>query len=164
MKSTEMESIRSQNRSLHLGQRLQALSLAEHGIAAKIVQTITEVSVRSISDLKKKARQRGYDSLISRVLKTEYVVDGHRSDRPPKVTPAVEQVIVDNVRADRNGREKCSAYLSYEHEVSSTIILRVLKRNEFRSCKSTMKPGLDAAMMKARLQFCLRHKNWIIDD
>jgi hypothetical protein len=159
MESTEMKSIRSQNRSLHLEQRLQALSLAEHEIAAKIVQIITEVSIRSISDLKKKARQRDYDSLISRVLKTEYVVDDHRSDRSLKVTSAVKQVIVNNVRADRNEREKCFAYLNYEHEISSIIILRVLKRNEFRSCKSIMKSDLNAVMMKARLQFCLRHKN-----
>jgi hypothetical protein len=159
MKFTEMKSIRSQNRSLHLEQRLQALSLIEHEIATKIVQTITEVSVRSISDLKKKARQRDYDLLNSRVLKTEYVVDDHRSNRSFKVISIVKQVIVNNVRADRNEREKCSAYLNYEHEISSIIILRVLKRNEFRSCKSIMKPGLNAVMMKARLQFCLRHKN-----
>jgi transposase len=159
MKSTDTEPIRPQNRSLHVEQRLQALSLTEHEIATKIVQTITEVSVRSISDLKKKARQRGYDPLVSRVLIIEYVIDDHRSGRPPKVTPAVEQAILNNVRQDRNDREKCSARLRYEHEVSSTTILRVLKRNGFRPCKSTMKPGLDAAMMKARLQFCLRYKN-----
>ncbi len=49
---------RSQNRSLDVGQRLQALTLAEEGIAAKIVQSITEVSIRSISDLKKKSSQQ----------------------------------------------------------------------------------------------------------
>jgi hypothetical protein len=159
MESTATEPIRPQNRSLYIGQRLQALALAEHGIAAKIVQTVTEVSIRSISDLKKKARQRDYDPLVSRVLKTEFVVNSHRSGRSPKITPTVEQVILDNVRADRNRREKCSAYLGYEHGVSSTTILRVLRRNGFRPCKSTMKLGLDAAMMEARLQFCLRYKN-----
>jgi hypothetical protein len=143
---------------------LQALTLAEHDIAAKIVQAVTEVATRTISELKRKARSRGYDPKISRVLKLEYVTDAPRSGRPPKVTPTVETAILVNVRADRNEREKCSARLDYEHEVSSTTILRVLKRNEFRPCKSTMKPGLDAAMMKARLQFCLRHKDWTIDD
>ncbi len=71
---------RPQNRSLHVRQRLQALALVEKGIAIKVVQAITEVSVRSISDLKKKARSRGYDPQISRVLKLEYVEDVPRFD------------------------------------------------------------------------------------
>jgi hypothetical protein len=153
-----MES-RPQSRSLHLGQRLQALALAEENIAAKIVQTITEVSVRFISALKKKAREREYDSSVSRVLKLEYIEDASRSKRSFKVTSIVEAAILNNVQTDRHEREKTSTFLKYEHEVSSNTILRVLKRNGFRSCKSTMKLELDAAMMKARLQFCLRYKN-----
>lgn len=155
---------RPQNRSLTIGQRLQALALAEHEITAKIVQAVTEVSVRSISDWKKKARSRGYDPQISRVLKVEYVEDAPRFGRPLKITPELKEAILDNVRQDRNGREKSSAVLGYEHGVSSTTILRVLRKNGFRSCISTMKPGLDAAMMEARLQFCLRYQHWTIDD
>ncbi len=66
---------RSQSRSLYLDQRLQALVLAEKNIAVKIVQTIIEVLVRSINALKKKTREREYDSQVSRVLKLEYVED-----------------------------------------------------------------------------------------
>jgi hypothetical protein len=150
---------RSQNRSLNVEQRLQALTLVKEDIAVKIVQSITEVSIRSISDLKKKARSRDYDSQISRVLKLEYVTDASRSDRSLKITSIIEAVIVKNVQADKHEREKTSTFLKYEHKVSSNTILRVLKRNDFRSCKSTMKFELDAVMMKARLQFCLRYKN-----
>jgi hypothetical protein len=155
---------RPQSRNFDVGTRLQALALVEHDIAVKIVQAVIEVATRIISELKRKARSRGYDSKISRVLKLEYVTDASRSDRFSKVTSVVETVILINVRADRNEREKCFARLNYEHGVSSITILRVLKRNEFRSCKSIMKLGLNAVMMKARLQFCLRRKNWIIDD
>jgi hypothetical protein len=150
---------RPQSRSLHLDQRLQALALAEKNIAVKIVQTITEVSVRFISALKKKAREREYDPSVSRVLKLEYIEDAPRSRRSLKVTSVVEAAILNNVQTDRHEREKTSTFLRYEHEVSSNTILRVLKRNEFRSCKSTMKFELNAAMMKARLQFCLRYKD-----
>ncbi len=66
---------RSQSRNFDVGTRLQALTLAEHGIAAKIVQAVTEMVIRIISELKRKARSRGYDSKISRVLKLEYVTD-----------------------------------------------------------------------------------------
>jgi hypothetical protein len=127
---------RSQNRSLNFEQRLQALTLVEEDIAIKIVQSITEVSIRSISDLKKKARSRDYDFQISRVLKLEYVTDASRSNRSFKITSIIKAVIVKNVQADKHERKKTSTFLKYEHEVSSNIILRVLKRNEFRSCKS----------------------------
>jgi hypothetical protein len=101
---------------------------------------------------------------ISRMLKSEYVINASRSNKLSKIISIVETIIVINVRVDKNERKKCFARLSYEHEISSIIILRVLKCNEFRSCKSIMKLDLNAIMMKTRLQFCLRHKNWIIDD
>jgi hypothetical protein len=150
---------RPQNRNLHVEQRLQALTLTEEDIAIKIVQVIIEMSVRTINDLKKKARLRDYDSKMSRVLKIEYVKNASRSDKFKKITSAMKQAILNNVRQNRNEREKCSALLRYEHEVSSHTILRMLKRNEFRPCKSIMKLDLNAVMMKARLQFCLRYKN-----
>jgi hypothetical protein len=49
---------KSQNRSLNVEQRLQALTLIEENIAVKIVQSITQVSIKSISDLKKKSLQQ----------------------------------------------------------------------------------------------------------
>jgi KaiC/GvpD/RAD55 family RecA-like ATPase len=150
---------RPQSRNFDVETRLQALTLVEHDIAIKIVQAVIEMIIRIISELKRKARSREYDSKISRVLKLEYVTDASRSDKSSKITSTVETIILINVRADRNEREKCFARLSYEHEISSITILRVLKRNEFRSCKSIMKLDLNAIMMKARLQFCLRHKN-----
>ena len=134
------------------------------GIAVKVVQAVTGVSTQSISYIKRKARDRRYDPTVSRILNVEYVEDACRSGRPPKVTSELEQAILDNVRHDRNDREKSSAVLGYEHGVSSTTILNILRRNNFRPCKSTMKPGLDSAMKEARLQFCLRYRHWTLDD
>ena len=154
----------AQSNSLTIAQRIQALALVEHGIAAKIVQEVTGVSTSSISALKIKARQRGYDPTVSRVLKVEYIEDAPRSGRPKKVTSEVEQAILNNVVQDRNSREKSSAMIGFDHKLSSTTILRTLKQNGFRPCKSTKKPGLDSIMKEARLQFCLRYQHWTIDD
>jgi uncharacterized DUF497 family protein len=66
---------RSQSRNFDVETRLQALTLAEHDIAIKIVQAVIEMITRIISELKRKARSREYDSKISRVLKLEYVTD-----------------------------------------------------------------------------------------
>jgi KaiC/GvpD/RAD55 family RecA-like ATPase len=123
--------VRSQSRNFDVETRLQALTLVEHDIAIKIVQVVTKMIIRIIFELKRKARSREYDSKISRVLKLEYVTDASRSDRSSKITSIVETIILNNVRVDKNEREKCFVRLSYEHGVSSIIILRVLKRNEF---------------------------------
>ena len=76
----------------------------------------------------------------------EYVEDAPRSGQPSKVTPALEEAILTDVRKDRNGREKSSAMLAFDHELSSSTILKVLKKNGFRACKSTKKPGLTSMM------------------
>ena len=101
---------RTQNNSLTIGQKLQALSLIEHGITAKVVQAVTGVSIQSISYLKRKARDRGYDPTVSRILKVEYVQDAPRSGRPLKVTPEIEQAILNNVRHDRNSRKNLQPF------------------------------------------------------
>ena len=155
---------RPQDNTLTLAQRLQALTLVEHGVLAKRVEEITEVSTRSISHIKKKARSRGYDPEISRVLKMEYVEDAPRSGQPSKVTPALEEAILTDVRKDRNGREKSSAMLAFDHVLSSSTILKILKKNGFRACKSTKKPGLTSIMKEARLKFCIDHQHWTLED
>ena len=80
-----------------LGTRIQALALAEQGIAVKIVEAITQMSHQSIYRLKKPARERDYNSEISQQLKLEYVTDKLRSDCPLTVTFVIEQTILKTV-------------------------------------------------------------------
>ncbi len=146
------------------GTRLQALALAEAGIATKIVTAITEISRFTVSRLKKQARDRGYDPSKSKKLLLSYVSDAPRPGRPPIITPELESAILAAVRKDRYGREKTSFMLGAEQGISSTTVLRVLRRNNFRSCKTTKKPSLTEAMMEARYQFALRYKDWTVEQ
>lgn len=140
-------------------QRLQALSLAKAGIAMNIIKAMTEIKSEStIYRYKKQARERGYDPAISRVMKMEYVKNAPRSSRPTKITPQVEEKILENVKKDRYGRSKPSWVLASEHKLSPTTILKVLHKNNMRPRKETKKPGLKPAMMEARLQFYLRYQ------
>ncbi len=121
------------------GTRLQALTLIEAGIAHQIITAVTDISRRTINRLQKKARDRGYDPQQSNKLFLSYVTDQPRSGRPAVVTPEVESAIITAVRKDRYGREKTSFMLAAEQGLSSTTILKVLKRNGFRPCKTTKK-------------------------
>ena len=130
--------------------RLQALALAEADIATKIVTAITEISRFTISRLQKQARNREYDLSNSKKLLLSYVSNVPRSGRPSVITPELESAILASIRKNRYSREKTSFMLAAEQEILFTTVLRVLRRNNFRSCKTTKKPSLTEAMMKAR--------------
>lgn len=146
------------------GTRLQALALIEAGIATKIVTAISTVSRQTIARLQAQARTRGYNPESSKKLLLSYVTDALRSGRPMVATSELEKAVLDVVRKDRDGREKTSFMLAAEQGISSITILRILKRNNFRPCKTTKKPALTEAMKEARYQFALRYQYWTIED
>ena len=146
------------------GTRLQALALAEAGIAYKIITAITEISRYSIKRYQSQAQDRGYNPSQSKKLLLSYVTDAPRSGRPIVITEEVQNVIINTIRKDRYGREKTSFMLAAEQGLSSSTILRVLHRNRFRPYKTTKKPSLTEAMKEARYQFALRYKDWTVED
>jgi hypothetical protein len=48
--------------------------------------------------------------------------------------------------------------------ISASTVYRVLIAEGYSVCKRTIKPGLTAENMKARLVFCLEHKDWTLED
>lgn len=100
--------------------------------------------------MSKKARNRGYNPELSTELKLEYVEDAPRLGALLKVTPKLEAAIVKAIEeGNRNERAKPAALLGYEHGVSQSTILNILKRNRFKPCKTTKKSGLTEKMRKA---------------
>lgn len=89
----------------------------------------------------------------------KYVKNATRSERPFKATPEMKEAILNNVQKNRHEREKTSAMLSVDHDMCSTIVLKILKKNEFRACKSTKKSDLSLNMKEARLKFCFEHRD-----
>ena len=56
------------------------------------------------------------------------------------------------------------ACLKYKHAISDNIVLRILKRNDFHSVKSTRKTNLTKLMREVRLAFCLLYKHWTLEN
>ena len=143
--------------------------IAEFAIAQKIARTVsaaadlaiefTGISRQTVRRLQAQVRKRGFNPDISPKLTLDYGQDAPRSGRPGVVTPALESTVLEAVRASRHGREKSSITLGYEHGVSASTILNILHKHQFKSCKTTKKPSLTAAMKEARLQFCLRYQD-----
>ena len=48
--------------------------------------------------------------------------------------------------------------------VSPSLVYRILKDNNYSSCKQTVKPGLTLAIKKACYNWCKAHKHWELED
>lgn len=82
------------------GQRLQALALAEAGLAPKhaleLAGMCTSAPAQTIRRLRMKAIARGYDPEKSKILKIAYVVDAKRPGRPQNASDTnKEEVLAD---------------------------------------------------------------------
>ena len=92
------------------------------------------------------------------------MVDGERSGRPKEIKEDIENSLLANVRGSRSGREKSSEVLAYEADISASSALRILRKHNLHSVKPTSKCGLTAAMRAARLEFCLAHQDWTLEQ
>jgi hypothetical protein len=76
----------------------------------------------------------------------------------------VEESLLANVRGSRSGREKSSEVLAYEAGISPSSALRILRKYNFCNVKPISKCGLTSAMRAARLEFCLAHQDWTLEQ
>jgi hypothetical protein len=115
-----------------------------------------------------RAKERGYQPQQDPRILEHHVVDGSaisaNRGRPREIDESIEERLLDLVISDRSGREKSSDVLAYETGISSSSALRVLHHHGLNSVKPTRKPGLNEAQRKARLEFCLAHKDWTLED
>jgi transposase len=147
-----------------VAQKIQALTLLSSGFSSKYASDQTGIPVRTINRINVEARKRGYEPEKDPRILEAYVIDAPRSGRPKTVTEAVEQSLLANVRADRNGREKSSEYLAYEVNISRRSVCRVLAAHGLKAVKPTRRPLLTDSMKAARLRFALAHAHWTLED
>ena len=152
------------NHHTSLAERAQALALLKYEININSVITYTGFSRSYLYEMRKKARDRGFNPSISFILKDEYLTDAPRSGRPLKATPELVAKLLSLITRDRYGREKTTAQLASELGVAKQTTGRALKRKGYKKCKPKKKPGLTAKMKLARLQFAIEHKNWTLND
>ncbi|KAF8421670.1 hypothetical protein EV426DRAFT_195391 [Tirmania nivea] len=97
--------------------RTQAVILRSIGETLAIIQQQTGITPRHVWNLYTEAQQRGWEPGI--LLKIEHVQNRDRCGRKKKITPAVEQAIMDAVIKDQYGREKILVQLGLQFSISS---------------------------------------------
>ena len=158
------EGVRDVGRRYSIAQRVQCLTLLALKIERKKIRELTTIPLQTQSNILKKAQSRGYNPDVDFRILDYYVEDGSRSGRPREVEEETKQLIVDSVQRDRAGREKTAAILAYEHGVSESTVLNILREQKISSVKPSRKPGLTQLMRAFRLQFCLDHQYWTLED
>jgi transposase len=152
-----------------LATRAVIVALKAHGLTTNEVIGQTGIPKRTINAIFARAIERGFDPCQRPIkLLNRHLEDGPRSGRPSKQERIRDQVIK-AVRVDRYGREKQCANIAGElsqegFNVSPATVWRVLRKAGFKKTKPTRKPGLTKKMRKERLQWCLQHENWTIED
>jgi len=151
--------------------RAQVITLKEVGQTNEQISETTGVSIRHIRQLYANALNRGYDPAVSKQLKDEYFVEAPRSGRPKKITESLKQEVLQSVRKSRKGRTQTLIELAREtggprslKGVGYMSIHRILRQAGMKKVKPTRKPGLTDAQKEARLAFCLKHKDWTLED
>src|SRR5262249_41826598 len=127
-----------------LAQRVQALTLLSEGYKTAVVAQKTGIPARTYNNIRKKAKERGFDPIKDTRILKHYVEDGFKPGRPKEVTKEQEEELLALIRKDRAGREKSSEYLAYEIGLSRSTALRLLHTYNLSCVKPTRKPGLTA--------------------
>lgn len=146
------------------------MTLKATGQRSDDVACMFGVTRRAVDKIYARAIDRGFDPAVRPMrVPDECVDDAPRSGRPKKQTEAIVSRIIQKVRRDRYGREKSCADIAGDLRVegirlSASTVWRVLRTAGFRKTKPTRKPGLTKKMRKERLDWCLRHQSWTLED
>lgn len=140
------------------------------GLSSSQVATATGISINYINRLYRLAISRGFQP-DQRPLSVQnsFVEDAPRAGRPSKRTPELIETVTAAVKTDRYGREKSCDLIAFELQakglqISASTVWRVLRSAGFQKTKPTRKPGLSEAMRKRRLDWCIQHSSWTLED
>ena len=144
--------------------RLQALNLVEAGISTKEAAWITGISISIINRLKQKACENEFDPAESTKLNIKHVQDRFRFERFAKIISEKKASIIQYMKKNKNTHESFVVEIMNIYDVFAFIILKLLKWNKFKSCKTTKKSPLNDHMKIQWLKWCLNHEKWILQN
>ena len=90
------------------------------GISLKLITEITGISGKYIGNLVKKAVENGQNA--NQVLLNDHLKDKPRKGRTKKITPDIEQRVINTVTYNRYGRKKSSKRIGREIGISAVSV------------------------------------------
>ena len=103
-----------------LATRAQAIIIKALGTPLKLITQVTGISSRHISNLVKKAIENSWNA--NWVLLNNHFKDKPRVGRTKKITPDIEQRVINAVICDHYRREKSSKKIAREIGISAASV------------------------------------------
>jgi hypothetical protein len=103
-----------------LATRAQAVVMQTLGTPLKLITEVTGISGKHIGNLLKKAVENGWRA--DWVLLDDHLRDKPRVGRTKKITPDIEQRVINAVTCDRYGREKSSQKIGRQIGISAASV------------------------------------------
>jgi transposase len=162
---TELEKKRKQSE----GARHQAVVMWDCDKSISEIKLATGLSRAAIFNNIAKAKKRGWLPGCQMVLEISHISDAPRSGRPP-CSPVIRAKVLEVLLQNSWHREWSCHKIHLEVEktpglkVSAKSVYNILRSEGYSPCKTTVKPGLNKAQKKERLNWCLDHKDWTLED
>jgi len=103
--------------------------------------------------------------LISKISKNGTAARQAGSGRPRKTSSSTDRLIVREVKKDRFvSARKIRKDNSLDGVSERTIRRRIQESGEFKSYWAARKPFITPRNMKRRLEWCIAHQNWTVED
>ncbi len=153
-----------------VGARIMAIALHDAGISYETIEAKTHVKKRTVYNLVDKARDRGWRP--GQIVQVEHVDDKVRKGRPG-LTESTKDKIIAIVTKNSTTRGWSCARIAQElakdtalgpHYPSPSSVYRTLKERGYNVYRRTIKPGLNTAQKKARLEWCKKYAHWTLED
>jgi hypothetical protein len=144
--------------------KVQCLTLWEAGVPLDFVCNKYNVLKSAVYRWRRLAYARGYNSEIDPRLMDFHVDKAPKSGRPTLQTAERTLKLLEIITSSKEGRNTNCRSLGGKLGVSMKTAARMLKKNKFKSCKETTKPGLTPEMKAARLAFCKAHADWTLEQ
>jgi hypothetical protein len=131
------------------------------------ITEITGIPERTCREIYKKAQTRGFNPEARPApILDEYVKTAQKPSVPTKQTEEVIIKVLSKIRHDHFGHKKTCAYITSEltNTISAITVWRILWKAGLKKTKPTHKPDLTEKMRRERYNWCLKHKDWTLED
>jgi hypothetical protein len=150
------------------GARIKAIYMLEQRKSTDQIRAKTGVTRTRAYALAATARERGWKEGVDMPLEVDHVIDRPRSGRP-KISIDAIKCVLKVVLRNSTTRGFSTAVIAKQvrkkgHEVAPRTVWKVLTQAGYSQCKLTVKPGLNKANMKERLEWCKEHEHWTLED
>jgi hypothetical protein len=150
------------------GARIKAIYMLEEKKSADQIKDATGVSRSRAYALAAVARERGWRENKNMPLEVSHVLNQPRSGRPAISADAIKCVLKIVLQNSTTRGFSCATIArevrNRGYEVAPRTVWKVLKAAGYSQCKLIVKPGLNKLNKKERLDWCLAHEHWGIEE